>query len=517
MKKVCLLLALALLSCKPTPAPPKPLGEKLVAGQLSELRLLPGETHLRFLMDAKKPQPQETASSLRLGKLYLLHLKTRKLTRLGEQVSSLASTQHATDDGKYLLFLDAFNPSTKTGRLHCTNVEAATVGKALGEEVNFFISSAQTAQLAFVDGGVLKVGPLPQGPFLAIADKVAHAEFSKDGSMLAFKKRFEANEELWVADLKGTGKTPRLVKAHSGEYRLSKDGKKLFFTARKMPEDKALHLFVADLHEGAVPKVLSQEMFRFALSPDERWVAYLETKTPERPGTLWVRLATGAGEAKMLGERIREFEFASNSGALAWREALQGEEGTLSLVMLQGELTPRRLTSRTRHWQWNAQGNALAYTATVPTPDTSVSVDLFFFRLGDKAPTKVHAWVYEYAFSVDGESLFFEANCIREGISCTLWSIKLQEAEGGAKTKLAEGVLSFRPSEDGRHVYWLHRTPLPPVYTQLWATEIANPLPQKLAHHVHLPPPLPMDKTGRRFLYLSNQPQEEGLYLTELK
>jgi len=517
MKHAVLFLVVLLASCKPTPpAPPKPLGERLVEGHISELRLLPGETHVRFLADAKNPQAKETASSLRLGKLYLLNLHTRQLARVGQHVASLAGAQHATADGKYLLFLDDYNPTTKAGRLRCANVADATVGNALGEAVSFFIAAPMEQRLAFVDGGVLKVGRLPAGPFNTVAEEVVSAEFSQDGNTLAFKKRFEAGGQLWAVDLKEAGASSRLFAENAGDYRLSKDGKKLFFTARETLKEKAFRLFLSDTREGASSKQLSSEMFRFVLSPDERWVAYSETQTPERPGTLWVRPAAG-GEAKKLGERVREFEFASDSGALAWREGFHGDEGSLAVVLLKGELEPRRLTSRTRHWQWNPQGNALAYTAMVSTPDASVSVDLFSFRLGDEAPTKMHAWVYEYAFSVDGESVLFEANCTREGRSCELLLAKAEAGEEAAKTKLAEGVFSFRQSADGQRVYWLHVTPLKPVHTQLWAADMANLRPQKLAENVHLPPPLPVDKTGKKFLYISNQLRHEGLYLTELK
>jgi len=516
MKHVGLFLAFALAACRPSPSPPpKPLGERLVEGHISELRLLPGETHVRFLADAKNPQAKETASSLRLGKLYVLHLQTRQLTRLGQQVASLAGTQLATADGRYLLFLDSYNPQTKTGSLHCASLAEAKVGKALGGEVSFFIASPQGERLAFVDGGMLKVGRLPEGPFHTVATEVASAEFSQDGNTLAFKKRLEAGGQLWVADMKEAG-PPRLMAESAGDYRLSKDGRRLLFTARQTPQQRAFRLWVGDTRTASSPRLLSEEMFRFAWSANEQWVAYLETPTPERPGTLWVRPVAG-GEAKKLAEGVRDFEFSADSGALAWRESFHGDEGTLALALLQGEVVPRRLTRRTRHWQWNAQGNALAYTAMVSTPDTSVSVDLFAFRLGEKAPTKVHTWVYEYAFSVDGESLLFEANCIREGRSCELLSIKLPEGEEAPKTKLAEGVFSFRPSADGQRIYWLHVTPVAPVHTQLWAADMAHPRPQKLAENVHLPPPLPIDATGRRFLYISNQPRHEGLYLTELK
>jgi len=516
MKHVCLFFALLLVACKPTPSVPQPLGERLVEGHLSELRLLPGETHLRFLADAKSPQLQETASSLKLGKLFLYHLHSRKLTQIGAQVSSLTETQHATSDGKYLVFLDDFNPQTKTGSLRCARVVSATVGKAFGKEVSFFVVSPQGQHVAFVDGGTLKLGPLPEGPFRVVAEGVANAEFSLDGGTLAFKKRLEARGQLWVAKVEEE-KPPRLIAENTGDYRLSKDGKKLLFAAREKPQHIAFQLLVADTDKAQAPRLLSQEMFRFALSPDERFVAYAETKTPEKPGTLWVKPLEGEGAGRMLGERVRDFEFASHGQALAWREAYYGDEGQLAVVSLQDNAEPKRLSPRTRHWQWNTQGSALAYTATVSAPEFPVSVDLFSFRLGEKAPTKIHTWVYEYAFAVDGESLLFEANCIREGRSCALLQTKVGEGEGGSKAKLAEGVYSFRQSADGQHIYWLHLTPLTPVQTQLWASPMATPKPQKLADNVHMPPPLPLDKTGTKFLYLSNQPQHEGLYLTVLK
>ncbi|MCL2012373.1 MAG: hypothetical protein FWG75_06265 [Cystobacterineae bacterium] len=527
MKHVWLFFALLLAAfsaCKPTSSSPsKPLGERLVAGHISELRLLPGETHVRFLADAKSPNLKETASSLKLGKLYLYNLQTRQLTQIGQQVASLMETQHATEDGKYLVFLDQFNPKTKTGSLHCAGIASAVAGNALGEEVSFFVVSAQEQRLAFVDKGILKVGPLPEGPFHEVDKGIANAEFSQDGNTLAFQKKGEDKGQLWVVDLKEAERKPRLMAEYTGDYRLSKDGKKLLFTARKTPQEMAFQLFFVDMRGASSPKLLSQEVFRFLWSPDERFVAYVETQKPERPGTLWLRPLTGAGEAKALGERVRmrDFDFASNSGALAWREGYSGDDGLLSIVVLQGDLEPKWLAPRTRHWQWSPQGNALAYTATVPTPNAGVSVDLFSFRLGDKAPTKLHAWVYNYAFSVDGEKILFRANCSREGRSCELLSSTMQE--DAPKEKLAEGVFSFLQSADGQAVYWLHVTPVAPVQNQLWAREIgakeantpANP--QKLADHVHLPPPLAIDKTGKKFLYISNHLQQEGLYLSELK
>jgi len=518
MKHVWWVFALALAGCKPSSVPPKPLGEPLVRGQLSNIQLLPGGTHVRFLADARSPQTQETASLLKLGKLYLFNLKTRQQTEVGKQVANFMEAQHATADGEYLVFLDAFNVKTKTGSLRCVEVARAVVGEALGEDVSFFVVSPQTRQLAFVEGGILKVGELPQGPFKAIAEGVVNLEFSQDGTMLAFKKRLEENGQLWVVDLQGVEeRKPRLVAAHTGNYRLSKDGNKLAFTAKEAPKEVAYRLFFADTRKESAPKQLSQEMFRFLLSPDERWLAYIETKTPEKPGMLWIKpLEEKGGEAQMLGDRVMDFGFASTGEALAWREAYYGNEGLLAVVQLKGgDLEPQRLTPRTRHWQWNAQGQALAYTAMVSNPE--VSVDLFSFRLGDKAPTKVHAWVYEYAFSTDGEKLLFEANCTREGRSCELLSTRLQEGEVALKEKLAEGVYSFKQSADGQHMYWLHMTPTAPVQTQLWVTGMANPSPQKLADHIHLPPPLALDETGKKFLYISNQPGHEGLYLTEMK
>ncbi|MCL2178465.1 MAG: hypothetical protein FWC28_06160 [Proteobacteria bacterium] len=517
MRYVWLVFALVLAACKPSSSPssPQPLGEPLVKGRLSNLQLLPGKTHVYFLADAQSPQQKETASTLKLGKLYLLSLQTRKQVEIGKQVANLPETQQASADGKHLIFLEQFDLKTKTGNLHCADVAGAVVGNALGEGVGFFVVSPQN-EVAFIERETLKLGPLPQGPFVAIAEGVANLEFSQDGGTLAFKKRVEEGGQLWVVDLKEAEKKPRLLADNAGSYRLSKDGRKLVYAAKEASREVAYRLFLADTKKASSPKQLSQEMFRFLLSPDDRWLAYIETKTPEKPGALWLRPLEGAGEAKMLGDRVRDFGFASTGEALAWREAYSGDEGLLALVELKGDMEPQRLAARTRHWQWNAQGRALAYTATVTNPE--VSVDLFFFRLGDKAPAKIHTWVYEYAFSVDGEKLLFEANCTREGRSCELLSTQPGGGEVGAqKEKLADGVYSFKQSADGQRIYWLHITPTAPIQTQLWVTDISAPRPQKLADHIHLPPPLAIDEAGKKFLYISNQPGHEGLYLTEWK
>ena len=62
----------------------------------------------------------------------------------------------------------------------------------LGEQVSYMLPSPDGALLAFVDSGVLKLGPLPAGPFQDVGGEVSTAQFTPDGKTLFFKRRLVA-------------------------------------------------------------------------------------------------------------------------------------------------------------------------------------------------------------------------------------------------------------------------------------------------------------------------------------
>ncbi len=428
----------------------------------ADLRLTPDGKHVTYLVDAQKPRLPGVPPQMLVGTLYAAEVEGGAPRKLGTGVTNVPGGSLFSPDGKQVLLLEGYNPAAQAGQLKVVDLASADAEpRTLGAHVTYMLVSPDSRSVAFVDGGVLKVGALPSGPFREVAGEVATAAFSADGTRLVFKRRLNAAASLAVVPADGS-RPPQKLADQVGDYKLSPDGRHVAFTVRNPSTPDVYDLFLASIPTGKTARV-AEGTTDFAFSPDGKHLARTEGARRGELGDLVVGPSDG-GPAHKVGEKVADapnasdmgalFAFAPDSSAVAFLEkyvaaaGAAGGAGTLVVAPLTGG-EARRLGARVPNFQWSQDARHVAFVQRFLQP--LYSVDLMLYRVGEEQARKLGQGVFGYTFAPGNTALLYRTTCVREGRACDLMKVDLAKPDAPAR-KLLTGVYSFKVSEDGQRL-----------------------------------------------------------------
>lgn len=436
-----------LASAQDKAAVPNAPSVQLARGMAADLRVTPDGRFATYLLETRKPPLQGLPPQMLLGEAYVIATEGGSPARkLGKGVTNMPGGLLLTADSRHVLYLTGFNPANQAGELWSLTLEDPKAEpRRLGESVSYVVASPDGRQVAFVDEGALKLGPLPEGPFQAISGEVSTAQFSPDGETLYVKRQLSAAGGLMAVAVKAPG-TPRKLGEQVGDYAISPDSKRVAFQVRSKEVPGTFELHLASQPQ-LTPLPLAVGTASFVFSADSRWLARNENGKPELLGDLYVGPAAG-GAGRKIAERVQDFSFAPDSKAIAYMDKydLSARAGLMGVAALP-DGKPQTLGSRVPNYAWGADSSHVAFLSRFLRP--IYSVDLMLYRLGDEKAEKAQAGVFGYSFTPHNEALVFRTACVRNARECELKALPLprkpQEPELWVK-----GLFSYRPSEDGQ-------------------------------------------------------------------
>jgi dipeptidyl aminopeptidase/acylaminoacyl peptidase len=314
--------------------------------------------------------------------------------------------------------------------------------RTVAEKVSFFAFSKDGAWIGYVSDGVLRVEPADGGDAKEIAKEVSTFELSPDGKSLLARKKMVAGGHLLLAHHGTSTEPPKVLAPQVSEYHWSPDGARFAYTARS--EEGGNDLYVATVEGNA--RQVGKGVPSFVFSPTGRHLAFLgDTSVRKQFGDLFV-LVGGAEEATKLGETVTEFAFAASDDRIAWLDSYdpQSRGGQLKWKDVTAEGEPVSIAHDVPSFVWSKDGANLAYIRRVHQP--IYSIDLFLARLGQGEPEifTIAKGVFGYSFSSDGERLFLRTECIRNGRSCELYSVRTADPAASIQ-HIAGGIHTYEP------------------------------------------------------------------------
>ena len=428
-------------------------GVPLAVGPAEDLRVTEDGRFATYLSKTHKPTVEGIPPQMRLGELYVVPVEGGVPRRLGDGVTNVPGGLLFTPDSHHVLFLTGYNLTNQSGTLHVLDLREPTAEPhKLGEGVTYFVSNPAGTRLAFVEGGVLKVGPLPEGPFRQVGGEVSTAGFSPDGATLFFKRKGTAGGGLLaVAAEAPAGKPaePRKLGEGVGDFVSSPDSKWLAYQVR------GANGSTYDLYEASPPewtgRKLASGTTAFAFSPDSKWLARNDGGKPEVMGDLFVGPASGEPGRKV-GERVKEVAFSADSLALGFLAKYDQPAGAgLMGVVTLPDGEPKLVGSRVPNFTWDKAGKYVAFLSRFLKP--VYSVDLMLYTVGgEEKARKAQTGVFGYGFTPNNEALVFRAACTREGRACELRALPLPAAPEAQPATWMQGIYSYKLSADGGRI-----------------------------------------------------------------
>lgn len=487
-------------------------GRAIAMASAADLRVSPDGRFATFLADGTKPKLDGIPPQMLLGTLHLASLSGNESQPVGTGVTNVPGGQLFSPDSRFLFFLTGFNPAQQSGELKVARTDAPKEpARTLGAAVTYFVPSADSKRLAFVDGGQLKLVDLSGGEPRALAGEATTAQFTPDGKVLFFKRHVSAAGGLYWIDLgdERGSPTPKKLGDQVGDFAFSPDSKRVVFATRSEVVRSTYDLWIASQPEWKA-KQIAQGTALFAFSPDGKWLGRIEGTKPELIGDLYVGPADGSPGRKV-AERVQEFSFAPDSTAVASLEHydIPSRAGKVSVTKLP-DGKPVRVGERSPNFVWGSDGRFLAFLQRFVSP--SYSVDLMLYPVGEEKAFKVHPGVFGYGFGAKNEQLFLRSSCIRNGRACDLFAVDLSKPKEPPK-KILDGIYNFKPSENGERLLISYAR----LESDTYDTGIYNLKTgqrKTLEQTTQLPAVL-LDDAGSKVAYLVVDRKRAGLYVAE--
>lgn len=488
-------------------------GTLRVPGPASDLRASPDGATAVALVNGQLPPGEGVPPPMRVGELWAVRAEGEPI-KLGAGVSNMPGGWLFSDDSRFVMFLTGYSVVSQSGALWAQDLTKPAEKVKLGEDVTYYVASGDAASVAFVERGVLKAGPLPQGPFREIAGEVATAQFTADGKALYFRRRVVAAGGLFQVVLADEKRQPRRVTDQVGDFELNKDGSRVAYLAREAPNSRSFQLYVAETATLKSTKV-ADAVLRFRFSNDGKLLARIQGDDPSQPGELWLGSAAG-GLGKKLGDKVKDFVFSPDGTRLAFRQKYKEIELVGQQVEKIGELVMQPLPDgpqqviekKCPNYLFSPDSKVLAYTATVLTP--LYSRDLYVLREGDEKAAKIKEWLYEYLFTPASDRLLFRADCTREGRSCWLLSLDVTKS-GQAPVQIVDATFGFKLSRDGKTVLATYAHTLDGSF-DVQAVDLETRRKKPLDGNVKPP----VQFLGNRAVYVIEEKGRAGLYTADL-
>ena len=497
-------------------------GVRRLAGVVQDLRASADGRLLTVLVDAKKPTVEGVPPPMRVGELWAIPTEGGTPARIAQGVTNLPGGWLVSPDSRWIIASANWDPARQHGALEVADARNLAADPVLvSNRVSYAITTEDGAKLAWIEDGVLSVGPLPSGPWRQVAGEVSTAEFSPEGRYVYFRRRYAAAGGLYQVDLSEPRPQPRRMLDQVAEYTVLRSGKLVVANARATPADRVFQLHVFDVAKLNGRK-LSDDALHYRVSRDGKYLAWRSASVKGDQadiGELWLaELPHGA--PRKLGSLVKDFEFSPDGRRLVYREnyvelPLGGREaqvgdsklekvGDLFLVELPAGL-PRLLQRLCPNFLFSADGRALAYTGRIERPEVTRRL----FLMGDSgAPIALKDWLYEYQFRPGTSELFFRADCTREGRSCDLSSVT---AAAPKAKKEAGGVFGTRFAADGSRVI-LGFAHLTDDTFDLTTRELSTGKELPIDQYVEWPA-LILGEKGEHVAYLVHEKNRSGVYV----
>jgi hypothetical protein len=423
-------------------------GDVLATGKATDLRTTPDGAQAFYLLESEKPRLEGVPPQMMVGELWTVAIAGGTPRKVGNGVTNVPGGYTFSPDSKWVLALTGYNAVEQTGTLTALRLDAAdSKAVELGPQVSYVLASPDSKEVAFVSGGVLKVGPLPSGPFKDLSGEVQTAQFTRDSKFLLYKRRLSAASGFFAWPLDGS-KEPKLLGEQVGDYLVSPDSLRVAWTqrSRSAPSNWDLYLATAPLWTS---KQIASGAGAFAFSPNAKWLGRVEGQKPEELGNLFVGAADGS-PGKPIAKHVAEFEFSPTSSAVAYLELydVSARAGVLGVADVQ-DAKPKKVSGRVPNFDWAPDGKSVAFVARYLKP--IYSVDLMLFPLGEEKAFKVNPGVFGYNYDPKSRYLYFRTNCLNEGRLCDLMKVELARPTD-PPVRIVEGVYTFHPSETGERL-----------------------------------------------------------------
>lgn len=486
-----------------------PSGSVLLApGTAADLRLSNDLAYAAYLLDGKRPRLEGVAETLLVGELNLLPLDGGEPVAVAQGVSNNPGGHFFSPDSRYLLALGGYSPATQAGTLEVFPVKEPKNKARLGDQVTFVTLSADGRRVAFLDGGVLKVGELGSGTYREVGTEVISARFARDGQLVVFHRKVSAGAELLAVEPGKEGPPVKLAQ-QVAEYQIAADSRTVAYTLRPSASSYG-DLYLSVLPRPKARKVASGTSV-FAFSPDGKWLARTEGAKPHRNGDLFVGPSDGAPGTRV-GQRVFELKFAPDSSAVAFRENYDTKTSTGKMAVADlGTMKTTRLGDRAPNYEWAPEGKLLAFQRRIIHPIPIVQ--LMVHRLGEEAPTRIADDVFGYLFGPGNGHLLYRDQCTRGLDACKLSALDLDRLAEPAR-ELFEDAYSFRFSQDGsRALVTFRRIDGRDLY-DLYAVELKTGARKKLDERASVPAYFAA-KDGSKVAFIAADPARPGVYLAE--
>lgn len=498
------------------------LGTSVARAVANDLRVTPNGKFATYLVDAEKPRLNGIPPQMLVGELHAVPVGGGAPRKLATGVTNVPGGYVVSADGRWVMALAAYNPASQSGDLILVDLEDASgEPQNLGAGVSFMRFSPDSKQLAFVESGVLKAGPVG-GALAEIAGEVSSLDYSPDSKLLLFRRRQSAAGGLAVARI-GQEEPPRKLCDQVGDFVVSPDSTQIAFTQRSEGGQGTFDLYVASAKQ-LEPKKVASGTTQFAFSRDSKWLARIEGASLKAGssgmnflGDLFVGPA-GGGAGRKLGEQVYDFAFSPDSKAVAFSDKynLEHRVGHISVAELP-DGAPKRVALKVKNFSWSPDGKSFAFLALVTSVEFGVSADLFLFRRGQEKAELVQRGVWGYGFSPRGDYLLARSSCTRMGASgapraCDLMQYDLTQP-GAAAKKLLEGIYTFKTSEDGKRVLATYAEIGPDTY-DVAVLNLASGARKTIDRHTHLPAYF-ADDQGSRVVYVVAERARPGVYVSD--
>ena len=483
------------------------LGEVVAPGKASDLRTTPDGKTALYLLDAEKPRLDGIPPMMKIGELWAVSTAGGPPRKVGNGVTNVPGGFTFSPDSRWALALTGYNAAVQAGTLTALDLsDASSKSIELGEDVTYVLASPDSKTLAFVSGGVLKVGPLPKGPFRELAGEVQTAEFTKDSEHLLFKRQLTAAGGFFVASVAGVDEPKRLGE-QVGDYLVASDSTRVAWTQRSRSAPSSWDLYLASAPKWETKQV-AEGAGVFAFSPDSKWLGRVEGQRPDELGQLVVGSAVGE-PGRQIAKQVGEFQFSPASNAVAYLELydISARAGVLGVADLP-DGKPKRVGSRVPNFDWSPDGKSVAFVSRFVKP--IFSIDLMLYPLGEESAFKVNPGVFGYNYDPKARYLVFRTSCVNEGRMCDLMKVDLSKPKE-PPVKIIEGVYTFRPAPEGNRILVTY----PRRDANLYDAAVFNVnsgVRKTIAQQIQLPA-LFAEPEGGRVVFIVGGAGREGVYV----
>ncbi|HEX9241184.1 MAG TPA: hypothetical protein VF875_01955 [Anaeromyxobacter sp.] len=508
-----------------TDAGPHGLGKLLHGGGVRAVAPSPDGAWLALLDGCADVKVQFMPPGTARCDLRLVPASGGPAAKLAAGVTNLPQGLSWRPDGKALVALADYDHAAAAGRLDLWDfsveggVPRASPVRTLAEGVTFHGYGAQ-GELGLVAGGRLSVMPPGDAAPRAVvgADRIASFDFTpvplpacgatSARVRLAARRTYAAGGELLAAGCELSSAEP-IERGQVGEYGFSRTSPWLAWTV-KGKEGAVLKLL--PVLERAVPTELGRGAQSFAFGPDGRSVAFVAEVQPGKQGNL--HLAAPGRKIALLAREVGEFRWAASAPRLAWLERYDPRVRAGALGAGGADLPPRTVAPNVSDFEISPDGRHVAFLQHSVRGGYSVDLGVAHLDPGSAATT-VATGAFGFAFSPDGQWLYYRTRCVRNAEACDLERVPAGGLAPGAKPEaIAQGVKSFEfdPRDPGRLLLGWARRDVVALDLGVWEKGTLTRVDEGV---------LPgsarfLGPDSRRLAYVVVQAKRQGVYVAEL-